>query len=169
MTPPATPAVLFARLEALRIPYSTRDHPAVSTVEEAKALRGPLPGSHAKNLFLRDKKGRMWLVVCLEHRSLDLRALGQALGSRHLSFGSPRRLMEHLGVRPGAVTPFGVVNDPHGQVEVVVDRELLERGPVNFHPLVNTMTTSLSPRDFVRFLEAEDHAPRVLDFDALGP
>lgn len=164
---PATPEDLFARMSRLGLQVSTVHHPPVFTVEEARALRGPLQGSHAKNLFLRNKKGRMWLVVCLENRGVDLRALGRALGAGHLSFGSPRRLMENLGVVPGAVTPLGVINDRGGRVRVVLDSALLLEGPVNFHPLDNGMTSSLSVDDFLRFLRAEDHEPQVLDMEEL--
>lgn len=168
-SPPASPEDLFRRLRELDIPCSTVEHPAVFTVEQARELRGPLPGHHVKNLFLRDKKGRrMWLVVCLERRAVDLRALAAALGARHLSFGSPRRLMEHLGVVPGAVTPLAVVNDRMRRVEVVLDQDLTEGGPLNFHPLDNTMTTSISVADFLRFMEAEGHAPTLLDLDGIG-
>lgn len=167
MTTPATPEVLFRRLEDLGLEFSTLAHPPVFTVEESRAVRGPLPGSHAKNLFLRNKKGRMWLLSCLESRTLNLKALGKRLGAGHLSFGSPRRLMDNLGVIPGAVTPFGVINDPEGRVQVVLDQAMLERGPLNFHPLDNGMTTTLSVDDFLRFLEAEGHPPEVVDLDAV--
>src|SRR6476661_7420883 len=108
---PATPEELFARLESLGIRTRTVSHPAVFTVEEAKALRGSLPGGHVKNLFLRNKKGAMWLVVAEEDRAVDLKALGAAIGAGRVSFGSPERLMAHLGVVPGAVTPLGLIND----------------------------------------------------------
>ena len=165
--PPATPADLFARLETLGIEARTVEHPPVFTVEEAKALRGELPGAHIKNLFLRNKKGAMWLVTCLEDREIDLKRLAAALGAGRFSFGSAERLMQYLGVAPGAVTPFAVINDSGRAVRAVLDKALLDHGPVNGHPLVNTMTTTVEPRDLVRFLEAEGHAPQLLDFDAL--
>lgn len=162
---PKTPDELFARLGELAIETNTIQHPPVFTVAESKALRGPIPGCHTKNLFLRNKKGRMWLVVCLESRSVDLKGLGKALGAGNVSFGSPRRLMSYLGVIPGAVTPFAVLNDTSGAVRVAVDRDILQQEPLNFHPLDNSMTTSIGARDFVRFLEAEGHPPLLLDFD----
>jgi Ala-tRNA(Pro) deacylase len=162
---PASPARLFDRLRDLGIDFSTMHHPPVFTVEEAKTLRGEVAGCHTKNLFLRDKKGRMWLVVCQEDRSVDLKDLAVRLGAKRLSFGSAERLMRHLGVIPGAVTPFAVVNDTNGDVRVAIDRGILERGPLNFHPLDNAMTTSISAPDFLRFLEAEDHAAHLLDFE----
>ena len=115
-TQPTTPDQLLARLAELGLTTRTVTHPPVFTVEEAKALRGELPGAHIKNLFLRDKKGKMWLVVAEEDRPIDLKALGELLGGR-LSFGSADRLMTYLGVIPGAVTPFGVINDAGNQVQ----------------------------------------------------
>ncbi|GAB4359841.1 MAG: prolyl-tRNA synthetase associated domain-containing protein [Kiloniellaceae bacterium] len=161
---PTSPEALHARLDALGIAYKAVSHPPVFTVEEAKALRGELPGSHIKNLFLRNKKGRMWLVTCLEDRDIDLKALGERLDAGRFSFGSAERLMTYLGVRPGAVTPFAVINDKAGEVTMVLDSGVMADGPVNCHPLVNTMTTALAPADLVRFLEAEGHAPKMLDF-----
>jgi Ala-tRNA(Pro) deacylase len=166
-TAPATSGDLFARLAELAIPARTVEHPPAFTVEQAKALRGELAGAHIKNLFLRNKKGAMWLVTCLEDRPLDLKALGERLGAGRLSFGSARRLMDHLGVIAGAVTPFAAINDRNGAVQVVLDRALLAFDLVNCHPLVNSMTTAIGPDDLVRFLEAEGHDPRFLDFD--GP
>jgi Ala-tRNA(Pro) deacylase len=162
---PATPEDLFRRLDELGIETDTVHHPAVFTVEQAKALRGELTGCHTKNLFLRDKKGAMWLVVCREDRTVDLKTLAQKLGSARLSFGSSERLMNHLGVIPGAVTPFAVINDRDVQVVVALDRGMLDQGPWNFHPLANDMTTSIEASDMLRFLEAENHPAKLLDFD----
>ena len=165
---PTSPEALLQRLDALGIAHRTVSHPPVFTVEEAKALRGELPGHHIKNLFLRNKKGRMWLVTCLEDREIDLKALGERLEAGRFSFGSADRLMTYLGVRPGAVTPFAVINDRENAVTMVLDSGVMGGGPkrelVNCHPLVNTMTTALAPDDLVRFLEAERHAPQMLDF-----
>jgi Ala-tRNA(Pro) deacylase len=168
-TEPLTPEALLARLDALGIPHRTLTHPPVFTVDQAREKRGRIPGAHSKNLFLRDKRGSMWLVSCLEHRDVDLRWLRERLGARgSLSFGSFRRLMEYLGITAGAVSPLAVVNDHTGAVAVILDRGLLERPPVNFHPLDNGMTTSLAPEDLLRFLEAVDHVPLILDFDREG-
>jgi len=160
---PATPADLFARFRELGIEVHSVDHPPVFTVEEAKALRGKLPGGHTKNLFLRNKKGAMWLVVCMEDRSIDLKSLAQRLGAGRFSFGSADRLMKYLGVTPGAVTPFAIINDSGGMVRVVVERAMLETDTLNFHPLDNAQTTALTATDLVRFLKAEDHPPEVID------
>jgi Ala-tRNA(Pro) deacylase len=161
--PPTTPEQLFARLAALGIPCRTVSHPPVFTVEEAKALRGELPGGHVKNLFLRDKKGAMWLVVAEEDRRIDLKALAARIGAGKVSFASAERLMAHLGVVPGAVTPFGLINDRGHEVRVVIDAGLLAHDPVNVHPLTNDRTTAISPRDLLRFIEACGHQAQVMD------
>ncbi len=165
--PPTSPEALLARLAELDIAVSSFSHPPVFTVEQAKALRGELEGGHIKNLFLRNKKGAMWLVTCLEDRDIDLKALGQALGAGRFSFGSPERLMNYLGVLPGAVTPFAVINDTEGRVQMVLDQALLDCDPVNAHPLVNDRTAAISPRDLVRVLEAVGPPPRILDLGGL--
>ena len=156
---------LLARLAALGIATRTVEHPPVFTVEEARRHRGDLPGTHTKSLFLRDKKDAMWLVVCREDRTVDLKALARRLGAKHLSFGSPERLLRHLGVIPGAVSPFAVINDTDRVVKVVLDREVLVKDPVNLHPLDNAKTTAISAADLLRFLEAEGHAPEVIDLE----
>ncbi len=162
---PTSPQQLLARLAALGIPYQNHEHAAVFTVDEAKALRGELHGGHIKNLFLRNKKEEMWLVVVEEDKRVDLKALGERLNAGKLSFGSPDRLRRYLGVLPGAVTPFGIINDTDRKVKVVLDRDLLDKDPVNCHPLVNTMTTAIPPQGLLKFLEAEGHSPEII---ALG-
>ena len=167
-TPPATPDALFARLGALNIDVSTVEHEPVYTVAESKAVRMPSDGWHTKNLFLRNKKGRMWLVTCEQDRAIDLRALGERLGAGRVSFGSPRRLMEYLGVIPGSVTPFSIMNDRGGAVQFWIDAELVadrsaEARPIHAHPLVNSMTSAITPCDLLRFVEAEGHPAQELD------
>jgi len=163
MTEPARPEDLFARLEALGIRTHTVQHPPVFTVEEAKALRGELPGGHIKNLFLRNKKGEMWLVVAEEDQAVDLKNLGERLGAGRLSFGSPERLMAHLGVIPGAVTPFALINDRDRQVRVAIDKGILAHSPVHCHPLANDRTTAIEPSDLLAFIRACGHEPLILD------
>ncbi len=158
------PQQLFARLDQLGIAHRTVEHPPVFTVEEAKALRGNLTGHHIKNLFLRNKKEEMWLVVALEDRAIDLKRLGEVLGAGRLSFGSADRLKRALGVEPGSVTPLALANDEARAVQLVLDRGVADGGPVNAHPLVNTMTTALAPADLLRFFDATGHTPRWLDF-----
>ena len=159
---PATPEELFRRLEALGIGTRTYEHPPLFTVEESRRLRGDLPGGHCKNLFLRDRRKANWLVVTQEDRPVDLKALPQRIGSDRLSFGSAERLMEFLGVLPGAVTPFAAINDAEGRVRVVLDADLLAFDLLNYHPLVNTMTVAIRPVDLVAFLRDTGHEPAVV-------
>lgn len=168
-TLPTTSETLLARLDALGIDYAWHDHPPLFTVEDSKALRGDLPGGHCKNLFLRDKKGAMWLVVCLEDRRIDLKALGERLGGVRLSFGSADRLMRVLGVPPGAVSPFALINDTGCAVTVVLDQGMLEHRPLNYHPLTNAATIAVAPEDLVHFIEACGHAVRRERLDDLAP
>ena len=159
---PATPDELFAYLDALGIAHKTVTHPAVFTVEEARDLRGAVAGGHTKNLFLRDKKGAPYLVVAPEDAAIELRALHRLLGaSGRFSFGSAALLHELLGVPPGSVTPFAVINDKEGRVSVVLDASLMRHEALNFHPLVNTATTTISRDGLLKFLAATGHAPRI--------
>lgn len=166
---PETPDALFRRLDDLGIAHHTVTHPAVFTVAESQALRGTLPGGHSKNLFLRDKKGRMWLVVALEDRAIDLKALRRVLGAGPLSFGSAERLLATLGIEPGSVTPFSLVNDAERLVTPVLDAGLMAHDPLHFHPLINTMTTAIAPGDLLRFMRALGYEPTILDLGALPP
>ncbi len=159
---PLTPDHLFARLDELRIAHKTYTHPPVFTVEEAKALRGTLPGGHCKSLFLKDKKAGLWLVVALEECRVDLKRLADALPAPRFSFGSAELLYEVLGVRPGSVTPFAAVNDTESRVAVVLQQAMLDHDPLNYHPLENDRTTAVAPGDLVRFLEACGHSPRIV-------
>jgi Ala-tRNA(Pro) deacylase len=166
---PATRETLLARLNTLEIDYIEYTHPAVFTVAEAKDRRGELPGVHCKSLFLKAKGGRLFLLVCLEWRRMDMSALADLLPSRRLSFGQPALLLEKLGVTPGSVTPFGAINDngpEEERVTVVLDKQMLEATQVNYHPLINTATIGLSPEDLQRFLVDCDHLPLILDLDA---
>ena len=163
----ATPEDLFARLDALGIRHVTHRHPPVRTVAESVALRGALPGLHCKSLFLADRKGGLYLVVVPEAMRLDLGALARRLGAARLSFAGAARMFEVLGVVPGAVTPFAVINLGAAGVVVVLDAALLQADLLNYHPLVNTATTALAPTDLLRFLAACGHPPRILALDAL--
>ncbi|HUI18937.1 MAG TPA: prolyl-tRNA synthetase associated domain-containing protein [Alphaproteobacteria bacterium] len=164
---PATPEALLAYLAALGIAVVNYEHPPVFTVEESKRLRGRLAGGHCKSLFVKDKADRLWLVVALEDRPVDLKWLRLALAAKKtLSFGSAELLMATLGVIPGAVTPFGVINDREARVKVVLERRMLEVDPLNYHPLVNDRTTAIAPADLLAFLRATGHEPLVLDFEA---
>ncbi|MDA0784701.1 MAG: prolyl-tRNA synthetase associated domain-containing protein, partial [Proteobacteria bacterium] len=134
-------APLLARLDALGIAVEIHRHPPLHTVAESRELRGALPGGHIKNLFLRDKKRNQWLVTVLEDTTVNLKALRHTLGaSGNLSFGSADLLASSLGVAPGSVTPFAVMNDTDGLVSMVLDRAILDHDPVNAHPLHNGAT-----------------------------
>ena len=150
-------------INGLGIKISTFDHSAVYTVEESKQLRGELPGGHSKNLFLKDKKGRLWLLVVREDQEVDLKNLRKIIGSAQLSFGKPELLMEALGLKPGSVTPFGVINDTKNRVTVVLDQKLMEYDILNFHPMTNTATSQISPDGLLEFLQNLDHNPIVVE------
>jgi Ala-tRNA(Pro) deacylase len=159
---PNTPEQLFTFLDGLGIAHKTISHPPLFTVEQSRALRGQIPGGHTKNLFLRDKKNAIYLVVALEDADIDLKGLHRRLGaSGRFSFGSADLMREVLGVIPGAVTPFGAINDTGGRATVVLDAPMMEHETLNYHPLVNTMTTSIARDDLVKFLEATGHTPRI--------
>src|SRR5947199_4750587 len=151
---PATPSDLFAFLDRLGIAHATVTHPALFTVEQSRVLRGTIPGGHTKNLFLRDKKETLFLVSALEDAVIELKSLHRRLGaSGRFSFGSADLMRETLGIEPGAVTPFAAMNDTSRRVRIVLDAAMMEQARVNFHPLRNTMTTTIDRGDLVRFLE----------------
>ncbi|MEM7188965.1 MAG: prolyl-tRNA synthetase associated domain-containing protein [Pseudomonadota bacterium] len=158
---------LYALFDQHGIAYTHNTHPPLHTVEESKELRGDLPGAHVKNMFLKDKKGQLWLVTCMEFRKIRIRDLEKQVGATKASFGKPELLWEALGIKPGAVSPFGLINDPDQQVRVVLDQQMLEQNPINAHPLHNEATTTVSAADFRRFFDITGHEPTVVDFDAL--
>jgi Ala-tRNA(Pro) deacylase len=159
---PATRDELFARFRALGIAATTREHPPVFTVEEARALRGEIPGGHCKNLFLKDEKGAIFLIVCLEDARIDLKAAPAKIGSRRLTFGKPDLLMQVLGVEPGSVTPFGLINDTARRVQVILEKKMMAEELLSYHPLGNDATTTLKSADLVTFIRSCGHAPRIL-------
>jgi Ala-tRNA(Pro) deacylase len=158
---PATRQDLLARLDALGIATSTVEHEAVFTVAESSRLERELPGGHTKNLFLKDKKGRLYLVVALGHAHIDLKSLHKELGSDRLSFGKPELLMEVLGVPAGSVTPFALINDRERRVTVVLDADMMRNKRLNYHPLENTATTNIAREDLLRFIRSCGHEPRI--------
>ena len=161
---PTTPDELVAVLAAQGIATTRIDHAAVFTVAESKELRGTIHGHHTKNLFLKDKKGRLFLVSAVENTRIDLKRLHERLGaSGRLSFGSAELLFATLGVTPGSVTAFAVVNDKAGAVTMVLDARLMDGEPMNFHPLVNTATLGIGREDMLRFLRATGHEPMIVD------
>jgi Ala-tRNA(Pro) deacylase len=157
-----SPEALFARLATLGIDTETRQHQAWFTVEQSKTLRGEIPGAHTKNLFLKCKKGMLWLIVALESTAIDLKTLHTRLGCGRLSFGGADLLRDVLGVEPGSVTPFAVINDAGNRVTVVLDQALMAYDRLNFHPLVNTATTGISRAGLLAFFEDLQHAPQIL-------
>ncbi|WP_191083111.1 prolyl-tRNA synthetase associated domain-containing protein [Roseococcus microcysteis] len=165
-----TPETLLQALADFGIEARTIHHPPVFTVAESRALRGELPGAHSKNLFLRAAKGEgFFLAVLEEHRQASVNALARAAGWPKVRMASAEELRATLGVEPGSVTPFGLVNAPPGGVGVVLDAALAHApGLAWFHPLVNTASTGLRPPDLLRFLAARGHVARVLDLDAMA-
>jgi Ala-tRNA(Pro) deacylase len=157
-----TPDELFAYLDSLGIAHKTVDHPAAFRVGEARELRGQIPGAHTKNLFLRDKKAAPFLVVALEDAAIELKSLHRRLGaSGRFSFGSAELMRELIGVEPGSVTPFAVINDAGRRVTVVLDAAMMAHDVLNFHPLRNTGTTTISRQGLLTFLQATGHTPRI--------
>ena len=162
---PATPADLFALLDRLGVAHSTIDHPPLFTVEDSKVLRGPIQGAHSKNLFVKDKKSRLFLLCAQESARIDLKRVHEAIGGQgRVSFGSGELLEEVWGVKPGSVTPFGAINDAAGRVIVVLEATMMAHGTLNFHPLVNTSTTSIPREGLLSFLRATGHEPVVARF-----
>ena len=159
---PASPDDLLAYLAALGVETETVEHPPLHTVEDSQALRGDIPGGHTKNLFVKDKKGRLFLLVLGEEAVVDLKRVHETIGAQgRVSFGSAELLEEVWGVPPGAVTPFGAINDKDGRVSVVLDKAMMRHERLNFHPLVNTRTTGLKSADLMKFLRATGHEPIV--------
>ena len=156
---------VLERLTDLSINSVTYDHPPLFTVEDSKAHRGPIPGCHCKNLFLRGKKNQMWLLCCRENLSVNLKEIGEKLGGQRLSFGSPERLLMYLGVTPGAVSPFALMNDLSQSVDVVLDKGMMSLSPLNFHPITNEKTTSISPNDLMKYIESCGHQPKIMELD----
>ena len=160
---PATPDELFALLERLSIATTTAEHEAVFTVEESEEVTRSIPGGHTKNLFVKDRKNNYYLIIAEQIARLDMNRLHPVIGARgRLSFGKPEPMMEMLGVEPGSVTAFSVMNDEDKQVRVVIDEPLLAHELINCHPLTNTMTTTISKDDLLRFLEETGHPPSIL-------
>jgi Ala-tRNA(Pro) deacylase len=159
---PASRQDLFARLAGLGINTETVEHPAVFTVAESSLLERQLPGGHTKNLFLKDRKDRLFLVVALGHAHIGLKTLHQTLGCDRLSFGKPELLLEVLGVAPGSVTPFALINDKAHRVTVILDADMMSHERLNYHPLENTATTNIAREDLVKFIRAGGHEPRVV-------
>lgn len=163
----ASPDDLFAYLDSLGIAHTTHWHEAVFTVEEGRDMKAAMPGGHTKNLFLKDKDGAIVLIAAEAHSELRLNQLHRLIGTKRLSFGKPDLMEELLGVTPGSVTAFALMNDREGKVRFLVDAALMAHDPVNFHPLTNTGTTAISRADFEAFVRATGHGFEVVDFTEL--
>ncbi len=159
---------LIAFFDAHAIAHDTTDHPAVFRVGEGEGIKDGIPGAHTKNLFLKDAKGRLWLISAQDDTAIDLKRLHTVIGSARLSFGSAELMEQALGVTPGSVTAFGLVNDVERRLTFVLDRRLAQAERVNFHPLTNTATTGVSREGFAAFLAALGVTPIVVDFAAMA-
>ncbi len=155
---------IYEFLDKNDIAYERHDHPAVFTVEDVHRLVPPLPAAKTKNLFFRDKKGKRHFLIIVEgDKRLDIKGLPAALDADRISFGSPDRLMQHLGVEPGSVTLFALVNDSDRNVELVIDQSLWESEAFQFHPLVNTATLVVTRDNVEKFLKETGHCPKIID------
>ncbi len=157
---------LLAWMAEHGVDQTTHDHPAVFTVDEGHEIKAAMPGAHTKNLFLKDKKGRLWLISARQDTVIDLKAAPRTIGSDRVSFGNEVLMYETLGVRPGSVTALGLINDTQHQVRFVIDKRLWDADIVNFHPLINTATTALTQAAFRRFMNEIGREPLVVDFSA---
>ncbi len=157
-----TPEDLFALFSDIGIQYTNHEHPAVFTVEEAGLHHEGIEGAHSKNLFFKDKKKQLFLVVTLSDKPINIKEMAKIIGAKNLSFAKPDLLMAVLGMIPGAVTPFAAVNIKGHEVNIILDEEMMENDLLNFHPLVNTATTTIAASDLVKFLEHIGQAPKVI-------
>ncbi len=164
-SPPMTSDQLLALLDESGIEHTTRDHPPMWTVDDAKALREPCDYGHTKNLFVRNKKGSMWLLTLHEDRQVDLRETARLVGTNRFSFASEQRLMHFLGVVPGAVSPLSILNDVGGQVMFYIDESLLDAPALHIHPLINTRTTTVRTEELINFIAVHGIQSHVLSFN----
>ncbi|MFY0611683.1 MAG: prolyl-tRNA synthetase associated domain-containing protein [Hyphomicrobiaceae bacterium] len=163
---PATREDLFKHLAELGISTTTIDHAPVFTVAESDVLHRDMPGGHTKNLFLKDAKGRLFLIVAESHATVDMKRFHKRIGSARLSFGKPDLLEKTLGVQPGSVTALSLINDTDGLVDVIIDEDLMAFDIINCHPLINTATTAVAAQDLIKFMRATGHEPRIMSLDA---
>jgi Ala-tRNA(Pro) deacylase len=166
---PTSPDALLLILQQLGVTYQIHHHPPIFTVAEGVHLKQSIPGLHCRNLFVRDKKGVMFLVVVGNDTAVDLKALADRLGCGRLSFGSPDRLWTYLGITPGSVCPFCVINDTGHEVQIVLDAAMMQADTVCYHPLDNAMTIALKPSDLLRFCAHTGHTPKILDLSGAAP
>ena len=166
---PTSPQQLLARLDQLGITYTLHHHKAVFTVAEAETVERDIPGTHCRNLFLRDNKKNNYLVVLRNETPVDIKKLAMLIGAGKCSFGSADRLFEYLGVRPGSVCPYAIINDTGNEVKIVLDQSMMVTEIVNYHPLLNTMTIGTSPGDLLKFIESTGHTAHIVDMAPAAP
>ena len=166
---PTSSEELMARFKEMGIEFELYHHEAVYTVEESEKVDAEIPGTHCRNLFLRDKKKKNFLVVLQNATNVDMKKLPPVIGSDRLSFGSADRLWQYLGVRPGSVCPFAIMNDKDNQVKILLDKSMMETDIVNYHPLLNTMTVGLKPADLIKFIESTGHEAHIVDLSPAKP
>ncbi len=160
---PATPEDLFRLLASLGIETKTASHEAVFTVDESRHVKQSIPGAHTKNLFVKDKKDNFFLIVAEGSAQIAMNSVHNQIGAKsRLSFANAERLMEYLGITPGSVTAFCAMNDAAGKVQLVIDEALVSHELINCHPLTNTMTTTISRNDLLRFLRHVGHDPLIV-------
>lgn len=167
--PPTTPAQILQHLDSLGISYKLYEHQALFKVSDGLEIERNMTGVHCRNLFIRDKKETMFLVVAANATKIDLKKLEGLLDCGRLSFGSAERLWQYLGVRPGSVCPYAIINDKVGAVQIVLDAHMMQGDIVNYHPLVNTMTIGVTPADLLKFIRSTGHEPRILDLSPAAP
>lgn len=166
---PTSPDALLSYLDDLNITYKVYEHEAVFTVDESDKVNAGIPGMHCRNLFLRDKKKNMFLIVAQNETAVDLKKLSGLIESGRLSFGSAQRLWENLGVKPGSVCPFAIMNDTDKNVRIILDHTMMDAAMVNYHPMQNTMTISLKPHDLVKFIKDTGHEAEITDLSPAAP
>jgi Ala-tRNA(Pro) deacylase len=160
---PATPQELFAFFDKLGIAHSTVEHKPLFTVEDGRDVWHAIPGLHCKNLFLKDKKDKIWLVVMPGDKRAEIGRIEKEIGAGRLSFGKPELLLEVMGLTPGSVTPFGLINDNVRRITVVLDGAILKSEKVNFHPLHNAASTTIASADLLKFIKSLSYAPVILN------
>lgn len=166
---PTSPEQVMKKLTDLGVEHKLHHHKAVFTVAESNEIEADMPGTHCRNLFLRDKKKKNYLLVLQNETEVDIKKLSDVLGTARLSFGSADRLWEHLGVRPGSVCPFSIINDTDQQVTLFLDKSMMETDIVNYHPLLNTMTVALSPDGLLKFIDSCGHDAHIVDLSSAKP
>ena len=165
---PITRQALSDYLDNLNISRTTYEHAPIFTVEDGADIKAAMPGGHTKNLFLKDKAGHFFLICALGKTPIRINKLHPVIGCKRLSFGKPEALLEYLGVTPGSVTLFSILNDTDSAVTLILDSALMNHDIVNFHPLLNDATTAISSSDMIRFAKATGHDPVILDFAELS-